>query len=803
MLSTSVNLNQPQYQKVHGNSAQESSYQQRLHAEIEQALKASQAQAMNSGIAPIYEPGKEPRKWQPKLEDYSSTISSYTKPYKVLKGKGRRHEMIDSTAYPNYLQSENADGAKPLAKLNQHMAVTKHPATLKTPQAQKLATGTNTSVAKLKREAKAEHYRSIGKGPDLSKTRRVELKNTKTYNRLAGCDLTLYHSGRNTKRNIPSKLASGINLRIAVSQDNLKILAVLHVEDPLTGAAGFYNLASLNWHISSLPGSFVRCFIDKMEDRHMAKTGHWQYKPTYFFEVKNQGQLEHGFISRNNTAPVNQAQVEQGQRFLTNIRDLILQSLYEQKKNGVSSPAAWLAVHSLSPQTDGDDALTQISAQGSRFQFTSWDAVPEMLLQDKLIRSLKTLEEAATGKPVSMISPDTMQIYHEVLQNAKADGTIGIPLQSSRLKGSQAASPNIVSDILETVIPGRLDEGTNVPSSGFIDSMDTDDLGSNENCVADISDIPSTVEHTISESMLNEHEHILMLKPESALRYRFDLKKSVEIAMDLVDNTPPPTEPMDNSILGQSLLPVPAKSMSVSQPSKVKEDTDRNLSVMKPNEPSKAGTLKAGQGLDGGVPIPVSNKTTHKNSGLDVGRDEFIEEVEESDGQFKHFKMDEITTRRLLEARQAQRREMRLRKMKYYRQNSVASSNTASSSVPRSNVSEFEGVPVDLMEYERKYRLYFPEKRKEEEDLLINRDLSEGGVAIPSVVDYFNADIERAIELASVSQYVDNSDGSDTRSHAGRVTSLFSDAHKLKKIFNVRNYKNKAKEKEKSMEYGM
>ena len=58
----------------------------------------------------------------------------------------------------------------------------------------------------------------------------------------------------------------------------------------------------------------------------------------------------------------------------------------------------------------------------------------------------------------------------------------------------------------------------------------------------------------------------------------------------------------------------------------------------------------------------------------------------------------------------------------------------------------------------------------------------EGGVAV-SAADFFEADVERAIELASISPDADKD--SDDTPKAKSVTSMFSDTELLKKTFGL------------------
>ncbi|EPS38607.1 hypothetical protein H072_7617 [Dactylellina haptotyla CBS 200.50] len=751
-----------QYPRLSANTAQDDPQ----CAAIDKALKASKTGEANSGVDPTYAPGEEPKRWLPKLDTPLSDIS-YLDPRLPRKNKGKGYHLMLS-ASSEYLGS--GDCSESEIQLAEHAEGCRLASTSIDGKKAKAATApTQPSAAKLRREAKSQYYRSIGTGPDLEKVRQVELKNTRVYNRLARCDISIYHPGRNCKRDVSSKIADGINIRIAVSRDNLKILAVLHAEDPLTGNTGFYNLASLNWHISSRSESFIHCYIDKMEERHLTKTGCWQFKPTYFFEVKNQGKLEYAHSGQTTSVPVSPYQVRKGQELITTTRNLIFQCLNEQKQGGVSDPVAWFAVHSLSPQTDGDDALAQISSQDSKFRFTSWNAVPMPLLQDKLSRTLRNLEQTVSGKPVSSISQAvTMKLYHKALLEAKAHGTVGIPLENedfrSQLLSDVTSNTNEASSHHTSALPTR------IPSSEDIASTYADGTTSDGDYSVGISGIDSTVSKSGVEGHLEaSRSHAI---PE--------LSGSNLIALG-VEQLPSEEEEIivSNKNREQKLNP---KSATVQRVGKSFDYTTTDRPEDVPPMSSESVTLGAGDrkslsDFNIGAYLE-SAKLMATGTSSPLVRDT-ISKASDSKSSFGvHVKMDEIATNRLIEARQAKRREKNLEIIKSHRR-SIASAVSMSPST-RSNASESGGVSVYWEEYENKLRQYMDKRKNRAGKTSRGVGPSEGGVG-----GFFDADINKAIELASISIDDEYILGSSDGNKAESTRSMLGDVDTMKKKFEL------------------
>ncbi|KAF3940027.1 hypothetical protein ABW19_dt0206021 [Dactylella cylindrospora] len=295
-------------------------------------------------------------------------------------------------AQPRKVLSEEPVNKHPIAEKRSATSVSA------TRQQQIGSEGEVKSAAKLRREATAAYFRKHARDPDLTKISRNALKDSKVYNRLPGCDISLLHPARNLRSDIPSEIDDNINLRVSIAQDNLKIVAILRQKDPKTDKDRFYNLASLNWPITSLPNSRVRFFVDKLNRRMRTRKNKWQYVPTYFFEVRNQGKIERSYLDLRVHEGITNNQLQAGYKTIVKLRDMILQAIHVQKThNPGSSPAIWFAVHSLSPQTDEDDALKQICGKGSKFQHVTWDAVPEVLLGGALRVTMKNLQRDITG----------------------------------------------------------------------------------------------------------------------------------------------------------------------------------------------------------------------------------------------------------------------------------------------------------------------------------------------------------------------------------------------------------------------
>ncbi|KAK6538464.1 hypothetical protein TWF694_010047 [Orbilia ellipsospora] len=778
--------------KSHPQSRHKSTGANPLHQQLEQALKASRAGSSNSGVNPIYEPGEEPKRWQPEtpivpLNDKFPTGSRFPK-----KKLSRNYDLMLSVSSSAYLNSESdSDGkSSPDREFIIHDSVrTTAPDMKKKKNQSSGAVSSQATAAKLKREERAEYYRSIGTGPDLSKTKQTEMKNTKVYNRLAGCDVTIYHPGRKAKKEFTSTVSEGLNLRIAISQHNLKILAVLHSEDGLTGATGFYNLASLNWHISSLPESSIRCYIDKMEDRHLAKTGRWQFKPTYFFEVKNQGKLEYGYSGQAKSAAITQAQVEEGQKCITEIRNSILNCLTQQKRTGFPQPVAWLAIHSLSPQTDGDDALTQIAATGTKFQFTSWNAVPMLLLQEKLMRSLKTLQDPAHEKKgckhsdSEMISTETKEQYQKALDDAKAQATIGIPLENFEIR---PRFPILGAPSKVTASRPPKASASDVSTSSDIASTYADELSSNEDSGAIqtfVQPIPPQSPGAVSEASPrpeSPRKHIARIQgvQTSILEnghqiqnlHIKDLNKGVEQNIG-----PRQMEDRKPGKVGKYLHPTSADASFDSC-------SDSGVSEADPKQPNESAFLGSGQPNQKEQPAVTKEKppTNSPNSGVSMG---------------KHFKMSEEALNRVLAPKRAKRQEMAAQQMRLQSSRyATAKLSTSLNSYESSNESDAGGVSLPLYDLSENIKQIIAQRKKKLKVGSSAGYSSDGGVAVssvsPSVASYWDVEIDRAIELASLSEDVNVSGESSALSPRGGPV-FGEDIESLKKKFGIRAEKGK------------
>ncbi|KAJ6257430.1 hypothetical protein Dda_7214 [Drechslerella dactyloides] len=435
MASRAPYLNRPRFKPAREKPANVSEYQRHLHDKIKKSLESAARSSMNSGIMPTYMPGQEPKRWAPTSASSTDASSNYfgewhshrdaalTDDIKNSLTQSKRVHHIDLSTLGSRLSGVAAQDSDVMSLLS--------------PATESITPSERPSEAKLRREARADHFRRYGKGPDLTKIYQFSVlgKNNKTYNRLAACDLTLYHPGRDSHRSVPSQQDRNINLRIALAKDCLKIIAILRITDSeqQPDASRFYNIASLSWPISSLPNSFVRCYVDKIMERKVTAKGRWQYKPTYFFEVRNQGKLEQGCLdtSSSQTLGINQSHLDCGFNLIRNIRDLASQSLNEQRQSGVETPGFWFSVHSLSLQTDDDDSLKQISNPNSKFEFISWEKVPQKLLEECLDRLLTGIQVKLDKEPQSIIAPETIEKYQEILQNAAQQGVIGIPIPPS------------------------------------------------------------------------------------------------------------------------------------------------------------------------------------------------------------------------------------------------------------------------------------------------------------------------------------------------------------------------------------
>ncbi|KAK6336082.1 hypothetical protein TWF696_001650 [Orbilia brochopaga] len=418
----------PHFTPAREKPAKTSEYQRKIHEKIKKSLDAAPRSLMNSGIMPIYEPGQEPRRWAPVYESSTSMEASSN----FVQWHTARENSI--AAAPMLAERPQGIGFLKYGSQFSSVAIRSSDSiSLLSADTGSITSSKELSAAKLRRETRAEHFRKHGKGPDLNTIHQFPIleKKNSIYNRLAGCELTLYHPGRDSHRGVNSQVDGQVNLRVALAKDSLKVIAILRVtNEQQPSASQFYNVASLSWSISSRPESFIRCYVDKIEDRKLTAKGRWQYKPTYFFEVKNQGKLEQGYLDRS-TPPgldIDQSHLEKGFSLIRNIHDLALQSLTEQKHSGVETPGFWFSVHSLSPQTDDDDSLKQISSPTSKFEFISWDNIPRKLLEDCLSRSLNAIQKAVDKDIRSAITPEIINKYEEVLNSAEEQGTIGIPI---------------------------------------------------------------------------------------------------------------------------------------------------------------------------------------------------------------------------------------------------------------------------------------------------------------------------------------------------------------------------------------
>ncbi|KAF3902727.1 hypothetical protein AA313_de0202581 [Arthrobotrys entomopaga] len=763
-----------------------------LHQKLEQALKANRAGSSSSAVSPVYEPGKEPKRWQPDSPIVHLNDKPFTGSRFPRKNIGRGYDLMLSVSSSAYLNPESGkdDKSSPDREFIIHDGIKASAHNSKKNRGPS-ATSSQTSAAKLKREEKAKYYRSIGTGPDLNKAKQTELKNTKLYNRLAGCDVTIYHPGRKAKKEFASTVGDGINLRIAISQHNLKLLAVLHSEDGLTGAPGFYNLASLNWHISSLPDSFIRCCIDKMEERHLAKTGRWQFKPTYFFEVKNQGKLEYGYSGQAKSAAVTQAQIEEGQKCITDIRTSIYNCLDQQRSRGFPQPVAWLAIHSLSPQTDGDDALMQLTANGTKFQFTSWNAVPMMLLQEKLLRTLKALEDPGYAKngrkhaEFDTISLETKERYQKVLDDAKAQATIGIPLETLNIhpKFPLLGAPSRVA-----VSRQLLASASDVSTSSDIASTYADELSSNEDSGSNhafVKDTPPRSPGGASEASPcpeSPRKHIARIQGFEANLLDTDQQiqdLNVEIPEKSIEQNTGPKQ-MDVNKFGK----VGKYPHKASADASFDSYSDSEASKADPNNLDESAVLST-EGLSKKkLPTAIEEKRPSKGSDSEVSFD-------------GHFKMSEEALNRVLAPRRAKRQAMAAQQMRLQRSRfGVAKMSTSLQSYESSNESDAGGVSLPLSDMSEEIKEIIAE-RKKKKVLKVGSSIghsSDGGVAVsPSVASYWDAEIDRAIELASLSEDVNVSE--DISAESPRERPVFGeDIESLKKKFGIGREKGKGKE---------
>ncbi|KAF3904239.1 hypothetical protein ABW21_db0209051 [Orbilia brochopaga] len=714
---------------------------------------------MNSGIIPTYEPGQEPRQWKPASETSTEISSDHHL---------QRHSTRDKSS-AGYIENPAA-----IAEQHQHIKLFKHGtqlcSVLQSSDSRSLFSANSESMAssqiataKLRREARAEHFRQHGKGPDLSKVHRfpIPAKSNSIYNRLAGCELTLYHPGRDSYRGVSSQIDEKVNLRVALAKDSLKVLAILRLTDAQQPSASrFYNIASLSWSISSRPESFVRCSVDKMKERKITSKGRWQYKPTYFFEVKSQGKLEQGYLDKTLSPglDIDNCHLEKGFSLIRNIRDLALQSLTEQKNRGVETPSFWFSIHSLSPQTDDDDSLRQVSSPDSKFEFVSWNDAPQKLLEECLGRSLNAIQTTIEENTGPGITSETMNRYQEALKKAEQHGTVGIPILPALMaRYSNATEPSPAHRSLQdqSEAPAKLSSSADAPRC--YEEMPC----SSVNPVSALKQIESVEEDYASNRPSEDESSIAGIPQDDTV------ESSTVTTFNTTVATPALHCPPD---LGAACLSQPDPTIGfVAQRHDTEEIDDLDEFVSEVSNPKHGDDDKLVKSSKAGANDHEAEQSSDSGQSSD-----------------EHFKMDMTSAiaRRIFAIRQRERNKAhRLR---------IFSGRESTKALPSAVLHPSH----DSLKYRPIGRTPHGDGRDDAEESfpsnseLAKQDKTSGPdlklvSALDDAVDYFNADIDRAIQQALVPDECEKDSESDTTKTGTIDSSRFSNIFSLTQRFGL------------------